>query len=138
MSSEKLGGGPWPPWPPRFLRPWSDETCWPCLNTMSEDVGLSFNLLKIFARYRATLLDQQCGPMLASFEQVLTPTKNSLTRVGFELAPMYCRSTHRAIESMGLGGESYRVQVEKIFSPRFNACLGGELSSQSQYENGDL
>ena len=67
----------------------SDETCWPCLNTMSEDVGLSFNLLKIFAQYRATLLDQQCGPMLASFEQVLTPTKNSLTRVGFELAPMY-------------------------------------------------
>ncbi len=37
---------------------------------MLEDVGLSFNLLKIFIQHRATLLAQQCCTMLASFEQV--------------------------------------------------------------------
>ena len=38
---------------------------------MLDNVGLSFNLLKIFVQYRATLLAQQCCTMLASFEQAL-------------------------------------------------------------------
>jgi hypothetical protein len=41
-----------------------DETCWPRLNTMLDDVSLSLNLLKIFIQHRATLLAQQCCTML--------------------------------------------------------------------------
>ncbi len=35
-----------------------NATCWPRLNTMLDDVGLSLNMLKIFVQHRATLLGQ--------------------------------------------------------------------------------
>ena len=41
-----------------------DATCWPRLNTMLDDVGLSLNLLKIFIQHRATLLAQNLGPVV--------------------------------------------------------------------------
>ncbi len=41
-----------------------DATCWPRLNTMLDDVGLSLNLLKIFVQHCATLLDATCWPRL--------------------------------------------------------------------------
>ena len=43
-----------------------DATCWPRLNTMLDDVGLSLNLLKTFIQHRATLLAQQCYSMFCS------------------------------------------------------------------------
>ncbi len=49
-----------------------DATCWPRLNTMLDDVGLSLNLLKIFVKHCATLLAQQCCTVLSSFEQAFT------------------------------------------------------------------
>ncbi len=57
-----------------------DATCWPRLNTMLDDVGLSLNLLKIFVQHRATLLAQQCCMMLASFEQVKALFKEGSTK----------------------------------------------------------
>ena len=52
-----------------------DATCWPRLNTMLDDDGLSLNLLKIFVQHYATFLAQQCNcTMLASLEQALRNT----------------------------------------------------------------
>ena len=53
---------------------WLDATCWPCLNAILDDVGLSLNLVEIFVQHRATLLAQQCCIMLALFEQALRPS----------------------------------------------------------------
>ena len=85
-----------------------DATCWPCLNTMLDDVGLSLNLLNIFFQHRATLLAQQCCTMLASFEQAF---KVHMSRV---FSSNQLNWTPCVIDIKGLS--SCRVRVEFVSS----------------------